>query len=114
MEPERGTYPGMGDKPYEATPTAPQGAALGETVKAGVDRAGALAKDAAEKTRDTLAGYREGGVEQALGDLAECVRTQPLSALLVATGVGLFLGVLLGRGHACGAGAPSGDTQDSR
>ena len=94
------------DRPHEAMPSTLQGAALGETVKAGLDRAGALAKDAADKTRDTLAGYREGGVEQALGDLAEYVQSQPISALLVAAGVGLFLGVLLGRGHACGGGAP--------
>ena len=86
---------GMGDKPHEAMPSTPQGAALGETVKAGLDRAGALAKDAADKTRDTLAGYREGGVEQALGDLAEYVRSQPITALLIATGVGVFVGMLL-------------------
>ena len=103
---------GMGNTPHEAIPTAPQGAALGETVKAGLYRAGAVAKDAADKTRETFAGYREGGVEQAFGNLAVCVRSQPISALLVATGVGLFLGVLLGRGHACGASAPSGHTQD--
>jgi len=87
------------DKPHEAIPTAPQGAALGETVKAGLDRAGTLPKDAADNTRDALAGYREGGVEQALGDLADCVRSQPISALLVAMGVGFFLGVLQGKGH---------------
>jgi hypothetical protein len=45
----------MGDKPHGPTPNAPQGAALGETVKAGLDRASALDKDAADKARDTLA-----------------------------------------------------------
>ena len=90
---------GMEDKLREAMPSTPQGAALGETVKGGLDRAAALAKDAADKTRDTLAGYREGGVEQALGDLADYVRSQPIAALLVAAGVGFFLGVLVGRGH---------------
>ena len=85
----------------EAIPTAPQGAALGETVKAGLDRAGAVAKDATDKTRHALDGYGEGRVEQALGDLADCVRSQPISALLVAMGVGFFLGVLQGRGHGC-------------
>jgi ElaB/YqjD/DUF883 family membrane-anchored ribosome-binding protein len=90
---------GMEDKLREAMPSTPQGAALGETVKAGLDRAGALAKDAADKTRDTLAGYREGGVEQAMGDLAEYVGSQPITALLVAAGVGFFLGVMVGRGH---------------
>lgn len=87
------------DRPDEPIPPTPQGAALGETVKTGLDRASTLAKDAADKTRDTLAGYREGGVEQALGDLAEYVGSQPITALLVAAGVGFFLGVLVGRGH---------------
>jgi ElaB/YqjD/DUF883 family membrane-anchored ribosome-binding protein len=95
MEPQRGTHPGMGDNPHEAMPTVPQGAALGETVKAGLDRAGALAKDAADKTRDTMAGYRDGGVEQLSEDIVEYVRSQPMTALLIATGVGVFVGMLL-------------------
>ena len=87
---------GMENKPHEAIPTTPQGAALGETVKAGL---------ATDKTRDALAGYSKGGVERALGDLADCVRSQPISALLVAMGVGFFLGVLQGRGHGCDSSA---------
>jgi ElaB/YqjD/DUF883 family membrane-anchored ribosome-binding protein len=94
MEPERGTQPGMGDNPHEAMPSTPQDA-LGETVKAGLGRAGTLAKDAADKTRDTLAGYREGGVEQIAEDIVEYVRSQPMTALLIATGVGVFVGMLL-------------------
>jgi ElaB/YqjD/DUF883 family membrane-anchored ribosome-binding protein len=86
---------GMGDKPHEAMPSTPQGAALGETVKAGLDRAGGLVKDAADKTRDALAGYRDGGVEQIAEDIAEYVRRQPMTALLIATGVGVFVGMLL-------------------
>ena len=85
----------MGDKPHEAIPATPQGAALGETVKAGLDRAGALAKDAADKTRDTLAGYRDGGVKQIAEDIVEYVRSQPMTAPLIATGVGVLVGVLL-------------------
>lgn len=86
---------GMQDKLHEAMPTAPQGAALGETVKAGLDRAGALAKGAADKTLDTLADYRDGGVEQIAEDVVEYVRSQPMTALLIATGVGVFVGMLL-------------------
>ena len=93
MEPESGTYPGLGDKPDEVTP--PQGAALGETVKAGLDRAGALAKDAADTTRDTLADYLDGGVEHLSEDIVKYVRSQPMTALLIATGVGVFVGMLL-------------------
>ena len=72
---------GMGDQATQKRlPTTPQGAALNETVKAGLDRAGALAKDAADKTRDTLAGYRDGGVEQIAEDIVEYVRSQPMTA----------------------------------
>ena len=86
---------GVEDKLHEAMPTAPQGAALGETVKARLDRAGALAKDAADKTLDTLADYRNGGVEQIAEDVVAYVRSQPMTALLIATGVGVFAGMLL-------------------
>jgi hypothetical protein len=80
------------DRPHEAMPSTLQGAALGDTVKAGLDRAGVLAKDAADKTHDTLANYLDGG--QLSEDLVKYVRSQPTTALLVATGVGV--GVLLG------------------
>ena len=86
---------GMEDKLHEAMPSTPPGAALGETVKAGLDQAGARIKDAADKTRDTLAGYRDGGVEQIAEDIVKYVRSQPMTALLIATGVGVFVGMLL-------------------
>ena len=86
---------GMEDKLHEAMPSTPPGAALGETFKAGLDRASGLVKDAADKTRDALAGYRDGGVEQIAEDIAEYVRRQPMTALLIATGVGVFVGMLL-------------------
>ena len=79
------------DRPHEVIPTTPQGAALGETVKAGGDRV----KDAADKTLKALAGYRDGGVEQLSEDIVEYVRSQPMTALLIATGVGVFVGMLL-------------------
>jgi ElaB/YqjD/DUF883 family membrane-anchored ribosome-binding protein len=80
--------------------SSPTGAALGETVKVGFDRAGALVKDAADKTRDTLAGYRDGeAFGQALDDIVEFVRRRPLTALLVATGVGVAVGMLLAQGR---------------
>ena len=81
--------------PHEALPTILQGAALGETVKAGVDRAGDLAKGAADRTLDALASYRDGGVEEIAEDIVEYVRSQPMTALLIATGVGVFVGMLL-------------------
>jgi ElaB/YqjD/DUF883 family membrane-anchored ribosome-binding protein len=70
--------------------SSPTGAALGETLKVGF----------ADKTRDTLAAYSEGDVfAQVLDDFVELVRRQPLTALLVATGVGLCVGMLLAQGR---------------
>jgi ElaB/YqjD/DUF883 family membrane-anchored ribosome-binding protein len=79
------------DRRHETIPTAPQGAALGETVRAGGDRV----KDAADKTLKALASYRDGGVEQLSEDIVEYVRSQPMTALIIATGVGVFVGMLL-------------------
>ena len=94
-QPDRGTHPGLGDRPHEAMPATPQGAALGETVKAGLDRASALAKDAADKTRNRLADYLDGGAEQLSDDIVKYVRSQPMTALLIAAGVGVFVGLTL-------------------
>jgi ElaB/YqjD/DUF883 family membrane-anchored ribosome-binding protein len=103
MTPERIANPDMGSEPQaRAMPPSPEssptGAALGETVKVGFDRAGARVEDTVDKTRDTLAGHGEGEVfAPVLDDIAELVRRQPLTALLIATGVGLFVGRLLAR-----------------
>jgi hypothetical protein len=61
----------------------------------GMGRAGDLVKDAADKTIEALAGYRGGGVEHLSEDLVEYVRNQPMTALLLATGVGIFVGMVL-------------------
>jgi len=65
-------------------------------VQAGFERAGAIVKDVAERARDTVASYREGGVAQVSDDILEYARRQPLTALLIATGVGLLIGMILG------------------
>jgi ElaB/YqjD/DUF883 family membrane-anchored ribosome-binding protein len=109
METERGAFLGMSDKPGSQAPpttqeagdasTGPQGGAPGETVKAGLERAGVYVKDAVDKTREKMAGYREGGIEQVSQDIVEYARSQPMTALLIATGVGLFVGMLLTLGR---------------
>jgi ElaB/YqjD/DUF883 family membrane-anchored ribosome-binding protein len=109
MSTERGAIPGIGDEPQSRAmpPTqesSPTGAALGETVKVGFDRAGARVKDVADKTRDTLAGYCEGGVEQLSEDIVKYLRSQPMRALLIAAGVGLFVGLLMAQGRKPDAG----------
>jgi hypothetical protein len=102
MAPEQGPNFGRGDEPHaRATPTTqdrgPNEAGLGETVKAGVNPASALGNGVADELRDTLAG--PGGVgngfAQVLNGLAEFVRRQPLTALLIATGVGVCVGRLI-------------------
>jgi hypothetical protein len=101
MAPEQGPNPDRVDEPHAgAKPTtqdrSPNEAGLGETVKAGVNPASALGNDAADTFRDALAGRGDGnGFAQVLDGLAEFVRRQPLTALLIATGVGLCVGRLL-------------------
>ena len=109
MEPERGAFPGMSDKPWsQATPTTqeagdastgPQADAPGKTVKAGLEQAGVYVKDAVDKTRDRVAEYRDKGMEQLSQEVVEYARNQPATALLIATGVGMVLGMLLARGR---------------
>jgi|RhiMetdeSRZDD1v2_1073273.scaffolds.fasta_scaffold178613_5 ElaB/YqjD/DUF883 family membrane-anchored ribosome-binding protein len=68
-------------------------------VQAGFQRAGAIVKDVAERARDTVASYREGGVGQVSDDILEYARRQPVTALLIAAGVGLLVGMILGPGR---------------
>jgi ElaB/YqjD/DUF883 family membrane-anchored ribosome-binding protein len=68
-------------------------------VQASFERAGAIVKDVAERARDTVASYREGGVAQVSDDILEYARRQPVTALLIATGVGLLVGMMLGPGR---------------
>ena len=100
METEHGSYPGTppttqaGDRSSTAQPDV-----LRRKVEAGFERAGGLVKDALDKTREKVAEYRDKGFEQVSEEVAEYTRRQPGPALLVAAGVGLVLGMLLGRGH---------------
>lgn len=68
-------------------------------VQAGFQGAGAIVKDVAERARDMVASYREGGVGQVSDDILEYARRQPVTALLIAAGVGLLVGMILGPGR---------------
>jgi ElaB/YqjD/DUF883 family membrane-anchored ribosome-binding protein len=97
---ERGSYPGTPTTRAGGDPsTTEQSGAVGRAIETGVERAGGLVKDAVDKTREKVAEYRDKGFEQVSEEVAEYTRRQPVPALLVATGVGLVLGMLLGRGH---------------
>lgn len=104
METERGTYPGRSEAASttqvtgEAS-TAPPAAPPGKIVAGGRERASAYVKDAVDKTREKMASYRDGGIEQVSQDIVEYARSQPKTALLIATGVGLIVGMLLTLGR---------------
>jgi ElaB/YqjD/DUF883 family membrane-anchored ribosome-binding protein len=93
-----------GNAATEATPhgndATQEADALGETaVKVGLERARVGIKDAVDKTREKMAAYRQGGIEQVSKDIVEYTRNQPLTALLIATGIGLVGGILVGSGR---------------
>lgn len=88
METERG---------FGTSTTAPSDA-VGRTVES-FERAGGVMKDAFDKTREKVAEYQAKGFEQVSAEVAEYTRSQPVPALLIAAGVGLLLGVMLGRGQ---------------
>ena len=110
METEKGTYPGRSEAAPTAqvtgeASTAPPAAPPGKIVAgwseraSAYDRASAYVKDALDKTREKMAGYRDGGIEQVSQDVVEYARSQPKTALLIATGVGLIVGMLLTLGR---------------
>lgn len=91
---ETGTHPGESDKPLPTTQepgeasSSPHADASGQSVKAGFERAAAYVK---EKVDD----YREGGIEQVSQDIGEYTQRQPMTALLIAAGLGVVVGMLL-------------------
>lgn len=67
--------------------------------KVGRERSGVGVRDAVDKTREKMAAYRQGGVEEVSRDVLAYTRNQPLIALLIATGLGLVAGILAGSGR---------------
>lgn len=65
-----------------------------ESVREEMEQAGQYAEGALRRARDTMADYRERGVRTVTRDLSTYVREQPMTALLVAAGIGLTLGWL--------------------
>jgi len=93
---EREAYPGPSDRAWTpGNSTTGRSGAVGKAV----ETAGGLAMDAVEKTREKVAEYRDKGFEQVSRDVAEYTRSQPVPALLIAGGVGMVVGLLLGLGR---------------
>ena len=103
MDRENPPYSTESDKSTTEAPPIPRGNdatqqadALGEAAaKIGLERAGVGVKDAVHKTREKMAAYRQGGIEQVSKDIVEYTRNQPLTALVIAMGIGLLAGILL-------------------
>lgn len=107
MDRENSPYLTESDKSTTETTPIPRGNAaahqadaLGEAAaKIGLERTRVGVKDVIDKTRAKIDVYRQGGFQQASKDIGEYTRNQPLTALLIATGMGLIIGILLGSGR---------------
>jgi len=69
----------------------------------GLEQAGEYLNDTVTKTQQAaqqaVNRYKDGGVDQMKRDVVEYTRQQPMTALLVATGAGLLLGMLMAAGR---------------
>ena len=94
MESERGATLVAGQ-----SSTKGQAGAVGKAIDTGLEQASVFVKDAVDKTREKIAEYRDRGMDQLPQEVVEYARSQPATALLIATGVGMVLGMLLARGR---------------
>ena len=65
----------------------------------GLEHASEYITDAVAKTQETVTRYRDGGMDLVKKDVVEYTREQPVTALLIATGAGLLLGMLMAVGR---------------
>jgi ElaB/YqjD/DUF883 family membrane-anchored ribosome-binding protein len=94
MESERGATLVAGQ-----SSTTGQAGAVGKAIDTGLEQASVFVKDAVDKTREKIAEYRDTGMDQVSQEVVEYTRSQPATALLIATGIGMVLGMLLARGR---------------
>lgn len=78
---------------------AARGRQIVESAREGAQQAAEYVQGAVEQTRETLNRYREGGFERVREDTLSYTRQQPMSALLIAAGVGLVIGWLTALGR---------------
>lgn len=106
MESDRGSNPGLSDRWAQVTPlsqpagnpsSSGQAGTVGAAVETETELEGArgLVKDAIDKTREKVTEYREQGMVDVTRKVTGYTRNQPVSALLVAFGVGMLVGILL-------------------
>jgi ElaB/YqjD/DUF883 family membrane-anchored ribosome-binding protein len=68
------------------------------SARQGLEQAGEYLNETVSKTQQAVARYTDGGVDQVKQDVVEYTRKQPMTALLIATGAGLVLGMLMSVG----------------
>jgi ElaB/YqjD/DUF883 family membrane-anchored ribosome-binding protein len=69
------------------------------SARAQAEQAAEYVQDAVQSTRDKVAQYREGGFDQLKDDAIAYTRREPMTALLIAAGVGLMVGWLTALGR---------------
>ena len=88
------------------SPTAPQGERsmtdqareVAQSARHGLEQAGEYLNETVSKTQEMVTRYTDGGVDRVKEDVVEYTRKQPMTALLIATGAGLLLGMLMSVG----------------
>jgi ElaB/YqjD/DUF883 family membrane-anchored ribosome-binding protein len=70
-----------------------------QSARAGLEQAGEYLNDTVQKTQQAVSRYRDGGVDQMKQDVVDYTRQQPMTALMIATGAGLLLGMLMAVGR---------------
>lgn len=106
MDTEGGFNRGPSDRAWAQTTPPPrpaggpsstgQAGTVGQAIETELERSGGFVKDAVEKTREKVAEYRARGMEKVTQEVTEYTRSQPVPALLIAAGIGMILGMLLG------------------
>jgi len=69
------------------------------SAREGAQQAADYVQEAVQHTREKVAEYTEGGFDRIREDVVSYTRRQPVSALLVAAGVGLIIGWLTSLGR---------------
>jgi ElaB/YqjD/DUF883 family membrane-anchored ribosome-binding protein len=64
------------------------------SAREGAEQAAGYVQGAMQQARDKMAKYREGGFEKVRDDAIRYTREEPVTALLIAAGIGLLIGSL--------------------
>ena len=70
-----------------------------KSAREGIEHAGEYINETVTRTQDAVNRYREGGVDRMKQDVVGYTREQPMTALVVASAVGVALGMLMAMGR---------------